>query len=235
MAGAGTAGTPDAGAGGGGEPSGPVTCATLIAEDDMLLSGAYALDPDGDGPVAPFQAYCEMELGAGGWTLLGSFLDSSFDVDESGSSTKPCYEEACINRAYSTLPLGRDLLIEWADLAIAGSSIDGRATFSRVDSGLSGRTLKAVFLAAEPSFVQAPSTTVIPVWFNGKDCASWPNWGAGICQIAVQVVLQDPACGGAPVFHIGIGNNFMDVQGNCAGWPQSPGNDFPRAYRFWTR
>lgn len=35
------------------------------------MSGVYPLDPDGDGPEPPFNAYCEMDQGqdGGGWTL----------------------------------------------------------------------------------------------------------------------------------------------------------------------
>lgn len=224
-----------AGASGGSSSTAPVTCATLLAEDEMRLSGPFALDPDGSGPQPSFQAYCDMDHAGGGWTLLGSFLDTTFDVDNTGSGVKPCYDEACINRAYSTLVLGRDLLIEWSDLAISGEAIDGRGTFSRIDATLSGRTLRDTFLATTPTFVQAPATTVTLTWFNGKSCSTWPNWGAAVCQNGIQVVLQDPACGGAPPFHIGMGDSYTNVAGNCDGWPQTPGINFPHAYRFWTR
>ena len=37
---------------------------------EALASGVYELDPDLDGPLAPFAAYCELEVMGGGWTMV---------------------------------------------------------------------------------------------------------------------------------------------------------------------
>ncbi len=50
------------------EPPPPLSsCAAYLAEDPASPSDVYLIDP-GDGG-APFEAYCEMDLVAGGWTL----------------------------------------------------------------------------------------------------------------------------------------------------------------------
>jgi hypothetical protein len=48
----------------------PSSCKMLHAWYASAPSGLHWLDADGKGPAAPFQAFCEMTLDGGGWTLV---------------------------------------------------------------------------------------------------------------------------------------------------------------------
>ena len=48
-----------------------LSCQHALAQNPGTVSGAYALDTDGDdGPLTPFKAWCDMETDGGGWTLI---------------------------------------------------------------------------------------------------------------------------------------------------------------------
>lgn len=59
-----------------------VSCEAIQQNNSDATSGVYKLDPDGDGGVAPFNVYCEMDENGGGWIKLQ--LDSS--VDKNGDN-----------------------------------------------------------------------------------------------------------------------------------------------------
>ncbi len=54
-----------------------ISCATLLRENPSLTSGVFSLDVDGSGPLASFDAYCDMSFDGGGWTLIQSYTGTN--------------------------------------------------------------------------------------------------------------------------------------------------------------
>jgi hypothetical protein len=177
-----------------------------------------------------------MEHHGGGWTLIGSFLNSTFNATAMGSTSELCYDTPCVNRAYAALPLELDVRIDAASAAIAGDAVESTAIFLGIDASSADRTLRSIFLSGVPAYVEGPSTSASAEWFEGAGCGTWANYGAGLCQTDIHVVFAIPSgCPDGPLFALGVATNFDGMGTFCDGWPHQPGPNFPEAVRVWTR
>lgn len=55
----------------------PTSCQEIHAAEPSAPTGSYLIDVDGDGPLAAFNAWCDMDFDGGGWTLYYVALASN--------------------------------------------------------------------------------------------------------------------------------------------------------------
>ena len=235
----GTSGPHDVGGTGGAAGSdgdrAPPSCFSALTANPKAASGPYLIDPDGADSEPPFMTYCDMVTQGGGWTLLAS-LTPGAGLKVDGLPADPCYDHACVNRAYSALAIANDLRFDGASVAIADEAYDVMIVANEVSAAVRGKTLRALFSAPMAAFVQEQGGPRLVVEFkNGASCKTWGDLGGVLCSTSL-IVLQDPSgCGSNDVFAVGSSYSYDKTIDTCSGWPQKPAMDFPVAFRFWSR
>jgi len=209
------------------------SCLQWLRLNGALVDGVYPIDPDGVGGMDAFEAYCNMTAGGGGWTL--AFNVETLIASQSGSTTQVCYNESCINAAYSTIPIA-DLMFDVSNASIVGENQEARTVVEGVHPGLFGRTLQKAFTAGTKLFVEAEDNSNVK---NGDEVncdvtTPWQTWRLMICEHFV-IVFNDLLSGGQSAF-IGFDNSWTNPYNNVYGWDTVVGDDwFPRHFRVWVR
>jgi hypothetical protein len=111
----------------------PITgsCKLLLAAAPATLgrNGLYTIDPDGPGPNAPVQVFCEMSLDQGGWTLIARSASSAAPFGWSSNTGTPA--DLTVPYSLDVVTLGlvfSQLLVADAD----GKSLDAATRAYRV-------------------------------------------------------------------------------------------------------
>ncbi|MBN2798838.1 MAG: hypothetical protein JXX28_06780 [Deltaproteobacteria bacterium] len=104
-------------------------CAAISCDDayqslDSATNGVYWLDPQGDG-VGAFEAWCDMSLSNGGWTLMGvftngdsskhwtAFSDTWLTTTTLGIPADPSINADAKSAAWSQLPVDEVMIVSY--------------------------------------------------------------------------------------------------------------------------
>jgi hypothetical protein len=108
-----------------------------------VTDGVYTIDPDGPGGADPFQAYCDMTNGGGGWTLLMkidgtkttfSYASAYWTSSATYQPTQPAYDTVNETKLYgfNSMPLNAmrigmydptDTKTRWLDIPRVNGSL----------------------------------------------------------------------------------------------------------------
>jgi hypothetical protein len=228
----------------------PTSCNELHLARPTLVSGAYTLKPSAS--AAAFVTYCEMTAQGGGWTLV--LNEGPTFVPTSLGFTGSCYSKSCTNLAYSSVPLGSDVMLDMRDGPIVGNNQLARVVITGVKATSRGKTVLALFTTG-PNYLEKEDNSNLTVQLGGtKDCVgTLPQDMAALvctscdaadatCQAPVIVFGDgDSSCvaPGTYTFAIGAAYSYTSPWTNCAGWPQAPSlgatSYYPQNFRIWVR
>jgi hypothetical protein len=226
----------------------PTSCSQLHQADPALSSGAYMIAPV--TAASPFMAHCEMVAEGGGWTLVLN-AGVAFDQTTSGVADAQCYQQDCTSLAYSTVPLGADVMLDVGNSALVADNYLARIVITGVAPASRGKTVRTL-INTGPSYLENEDNSNLVVRLSDDaSCAetlpadlaalACTSCAAGVdCEAPVLVFGDsDPGCAESPFeFAIGGAISYSVPWGNCAGWPQQPTTDiqyYPNNFRIWIR
>ena len=107
----------------------------------------YTITPS--SAAGSISVYCDMTTSGGGWTLAfntdGPTFCSSFNSVAGGASSDCFSNTNCFSKAWSTVPITSDLMLEFKNSGFTGSGWGVQSVLSSVNTPLIGNTLQYTF------------------------------------------------------------------------------------------
>jgi hypothetical protein len=227
----------------------PASCHQLHEAQPQLASGAYLIAPV--TADAPFMAYCEMVAEGGGWTLVLNG-GTAFSQNTNGVAGAQCYRENCTSLAYSTVPVGADVMLDVGNVALVAANQSARIVITGVPAATRGQTVRTL-ISTGPSYLEKEDNSNLVVRLSGTESCE-DTLPSDMAALVCTSCMPGEDCG-APVlvfgdhdsgcvdppsrFAIGGAISFSEPWDNCAGWPQTPVigtiRYYPENFRIWVR
>ena len=156
------------------------SCLALIQDEPSTVSGSYWLDPDGAGSV---EAYCNMTIGGGGWTLVAKLTNQDA---KNWSSTKITWTDTNVFGTTSDLSIGADAKSElWGRLVATDILLNDHLHLDDYvytdDSCIGSLTLSSYFTTALASFPYSGTNYYDACAVQFSYVPNWgtePDWGS---------------------------------------------------------
>ncbi len=167
-----------------------LSCKMLLAQG-QTASGRYVIDPDGTGPAAPMDVFCDMSSNGGGWTNLDfvnnrvwlsstDYISCVLGLSADATSvtcTKPRYNGLLSQPLYQFDCAGTDRTVDYVLneiaplLGHASNDLMGFASLSQRSTGITQSTGDAEYCFANGQVVH----------WNTQDCAQYSAGANGPC------------------------------------------------------